>query len=45
MTAKADRSNGYVKGNKGVADVQPKASEMVSVDLVITIYHNINMQK
>lgn len=30
VTAKADRSNGYVKGNKGMADVQPKASEMVS---------------
>ena len=30
VTTKADRSNGYVKGNKGMADVQPKASEMVS---------------
>ena len=30
VTAKADRSNGYVKGNKGMADVQPKASEMVN---------------
>lgn len=29
VTAKADRSNGYVKGNKGMADVQPKAAEMV----------------
>ena len=37
MTAKADRSNGYVKGNKGMADVQPKASEMVSTLNIIFI--------
>ena len=30
VTAKADRSNGYVKGSKASADdVQPKAAEMV----------------
>lgn len=40
MTAKADRSNGYVKGNKGMADVQPKASEMVSA---LNIVHNISV--
>lgn len=29
VSGKADRSNGYVKGNQDMADVQPKASEMV----------------
>ncbi len=30
VTSKADPKNGYVKGNQAMADVQPKASEMVS---------------
>ena len=29
VSARADGSNGYVKGNKAMADVQPQASEMV----------------
>ena len=31
VSRRADRSNGYVKGSKAVADTQPQASEMVSV--------------
>ena len=42
MTAKADRSNGYVKGNKGMADVQPKASEMVSALNNISVLTSLN---
>ena len=40
VTAKADRSNGYVKGNKGMADVQPKASEMVNNCSYWTVSYN-----
>lgn len=31
VSERADRSNGYVKGSKAMADTQPKASEMVSI--------------
>ena len=44
VSGKADRSNGYVKGNQDMADVQPKASEMVwvAVEMWSTVYIHVH---